>query len=201
MRLIKRFGLAVMAAVAAMALVGASSASAEGTTLCNKDVVLTCSKENQMTHVHLYDTKALLLNNLQNVTCETLILAQVQGPLLVQSPFWLILTGNVTYTNCSGGCKAEETGGGIELQVQDNGSELSSVRVEGEVLVNCALVLHCVYDGKELLGHGLGPLSVGGNGLVSYNKTKVNAVWGILCPTETFLDAAFLPLNPIYVRG
>lgn len=210
MRLIKMFGLTAIAAIAAMAFLGATSAMAENTALCNIDAASEpseeCPEANLVEHVHfetqklengvLVPQKGKLLTGTFGVTveCVALFLGNVVSPFL-GSP--LELTGNLSYSSCGGGCSVTELSSGGTILVLKEGHELASVRGDGfRVLVNCGLgVLHCVYNGNGLVGHGLGPLLSSHNGHVTFSDATVTKdTGGILCPPTSKLDADFLPL-------
>jgi predicted nicotinamide N-methyase len=77
---IKMPGLAAIAALMAMAFVGASSAMAtDATALCTEDES-PCADANLATHVHEVSTnKAKLLSNSLNAECDVLFLGDVQA--------------------------------------------------------------------------------------------------------------------------
>jgi hypothetical protein len=79
MKSIKLIGLTALAALMAMAFVGASSAMAENTALCKADEE-PCLFSNQISHVHevtLAGAPATLLSSAGNVTCSALFLGDV----------------------------------------------------------------------------------------------------------------------------
>jgi hypothetical protein len=214
------FGLAAIAAVAAMAFVGASSAMAENTSLCKEDVALgtACPSGKLALHVHfetqklsggvLVPAKNKLLNPILTVECVGLFLGDVTNATLLGAP--LSILGNLTYGSCTAGCTVTETSTDGVIQalrelVAGALSELAKVTGTGfKVLVNCGLsLLHCVYDGQGLVGDGLGALAAGHTGSVKFTEAPVHAVEGVLCPSEAKLDANFLPLEsePFYVRS
>jgi hypothetical protein len=197
------FGLAAFAAVAAMAFLGASSAMASSTALCKVDTS-PCPAGQLVSHVHFVDPAAQLLNPIQNVTCEALFLGDVQNATLLGAPVEIL--GNFTYTNCSGGCEAKEVSKKAEVNVLKTGTELGEVVGEGEVLVKCALILHCIYNGVNLVGHGLGGLATTAaeKGHVTFSKTPVERVGGqslLLCPSSATLDALFESLEKQYLTA
>jgi hypothetical protein len=189
---IKMFGLAALAALMAMAFVGASSAMAESTTLCSGD-----GSGCGVTHVHettLSGTQAKLLTSIINVSCDVLFLGDTVSAL--SSP--LVITGTFTYTNC-GSCTVEEVGGGVEIKVLKLGHETSDVTGEGEVHVNCS-GLNCTYNGEGLLGTGKGPLlSSETNGSVVITEQTAKKVSGLFCPSTSKLDITTTPLSATYI--
>ncbi len=206
MKSIKMLGMAALAALMAMAFVGASSAMAT-TQLCKVDESL-CAAGNVVTHVHvetLSGSPALLLNGLGNILCTALFLSISVGGLATPQ----ILFGNFTYAGCirhkifggTEGCEATELSGPTEIKVSKTGHEIASVVGEGEVLVKCGSALHCVYNGVGLEGTGKGSLlSTETNGEVRLSEQTMNKVSGSLCPNTAKLDITVTPLpNPIYI--
>src|SRR5262245_49844990 len=98
MKSIKTLGLVAVAAILAMAFVGASSAMAESTALCKVDVGKgECEPPSFIGHVHEVTVGELtILSSILNVSCEALFLGDVEQ---VGSPE--IIVGNLTYSNCA----------------------------------------------------------------------------------------------------
>jgi hypothetical protein len=214
MRLIKMFGLAVIAAVAATAFAGASLVMAENTSLCQEDVGLAtaCPSGKLAQHVHLetqklsggvlIPAKTKLLTPVINVECVGLFLGDVTNATLSGAP--LSILGNLSYSKCTVGCSVTEIStDGVISVLREGGEELAKVTGTGfKVLVNCGLgTLHCVYDWEGLVGDGQGALAAGHTGAVKFNEAPVHAVEGVLCPSEAKLDANFLPLEALYIRS
>jgi len=211
-KLIKMFGLAAIAAIAAMAFVGASSAMAEDTALCTEDsATLACPSGKLVTHVHLetqklnaahtalVPAKGTLLTNILNVECVALFLGDV---LALGAP--QLIHGNLSYSSCTLGCTVTEISSGGLISLLKEGHELGKVTGTGfQVLVECTELLHCVYDGENLVGHALGPLLSTHTGHVTFSDATVHKVSGLLCPETSKLDADFLPLEPtpLYIKG
>jgi hypothetical protein len=189
-------GLAAIAAVTAMAFMGVSSAMAEHGTLCTQPAPEAC---NPPSTVHYEDPGARLLNPLvPGLECEALVSGNVDNGGL-GAP---IVISNVTlkYTNCSDNCTASQVKGGT-IDVLKSGVELAVVTGLGpEVLVNCALVFHCVYGAEGLTGHGLGPAFGNATGHVTFENAVVKQTGGLLCPKEAKLDALFESLTAVYIR-
>src|SRR5436190_2230106 len=98
-------GLVALAALMAMAFVGASSAMAENTTLCSNDSEESCT---EITHVHETTlageaNQATLLSSVINVKCDVLFLGDTLGP---GEP--LLIHGHFTYSNCNNSCVVTE---------------------------------------------------------------------------------------------
>jgi hypothetical protein len=192
MKPIKMFGLAAIAALLAMAFVGASSAMAETTGLCSSEIGEGCE---EITHVHettLAGAKGKLLTSIVNVECDVLFL----GDTTSGAP--LVVEGNFTYTNC-GSCTVEEVGGGVIIEVLKEGHETAKVTGEGEVHVNCS-GLNCTYNGEGLVGTGKGPLlSSETNGSVVITEQVAKKVSGLFCPSTSKLDITTTPLEATYI--
>ncbi len=194
MKQIKMFGLAALAALMAMAFVGASSAMAEPTVLCSADE----SECEATTHVHestLEGKKAVLKTSILTVECDVLFLGDtVEG---TAAP--LVISGTFTYTNC-GGCAATEENGPAEVKVLKEGHETGSVVGEGLVHVECS-GLNCRYNGVGLKGTAKGPLlSTETNGEVTLTKQSTNKESGLFCPSTSELTITTTPLDPTYLK-
>jgi len=191
MKPIKMLGLAALAALLAMAFVGASSAMAEETNLCSNDIDASCTA---ITHVHETSVgKAKLLSSI-NVECNVLFLGEATAgaPLTVE--------GNFTYTNC-GSCTVEEIGGPVVIEVLKESHETGSVIGEGEVHVNCS-GLNCYYNGEGLKGTAKGPLlSTQANGEVTLSEQETHKVKGLFCPSTAKLDITTTPLVATYIKS
>jgi len=201
MKPIKMFGLAMLAALMAMAFVGAGSAMAESTSLCSSDPT-TVSQQSGcgVSHVHeetLSGAKGKLLSSVLNVECDVLFLGEVTAE---GSP--LVISGNFTYANCNSGCTATEENGPSEIKVLREGTELASVTGKGLVHLVCSGFINCRYTGEGLKGHGLGPLtSSETNGSVNISEQSTAKESGTFCPATAKLDITTTPLEPVYIGG
>jgi hypothetical protein len=210
-RTIKLIGLTALSALAAMAFIGASSAMAETTALCNVDPVGTeiCPAGNLVSHVHEESVgKATLLSSSLNVECNVLFLGDTKvlnakGELIAGSlgnPLHIV--GTFTYTNCNNSCTVTEVNGPSDITVLKLGHELADVTGKGEVKLNCLFgFVKCVYNGTGLKGHGLGPLLTSGsaNGEVRIEGQETHIVSGS-CPEKAFLDILTTPLTATYIK-
>jgi len=202
---IKMLGLAALAALLAMAFVGASSAMAGTTKLCSSDVE-TVAEENscgEVTHVHETTlsgeaNQATLLSSVINVKCDVLFLSTKVGAAAAP----LVIEGKFTYTNCNGGsCEVKEVTSPSTIEVLRTSHETSSVTGEGEVNVHCGFFINCTYNGEGLEGTGKGPLlSTETNGEVSLTGQETSRVSGF-CPESAFLDIKTTPLSATYLGG
>lgn len=200
MRLMKMIGLSCLAALASMAIVGASTASATGSTaLCTVDQT-PCAAGNLVKHIHEVGTGVKLLTNILTITCTGLFLGDVLSPFLANP---LHIVGNFTYSGCKeqegGACEAKEVSASSLITVLRTEAEKSEITGEGEVLAKCGAFLHCVYNGKNLKGVGLGALKAAPNGEASTEEATTNKVSGFLCPSTSKLDALYKPLTPTYI--
>jgi hypothetical protein len=208
------FGLAAIAAVAAMAFVGASSAMAESTLLCTTDtpaLAPSAAECTQPTELHYLSVdaagnpaKIIWLNSLVNVECNALLLAILLPGLKTNAPADLhIAAANLQYTNCSPCTVTTEAGGLLLiLKLKNSGLELGDVTVDGlKVKVVCLGFIKCVYNSANLVGHFLGPLATGGNDHITYTANEVTSESGGLCPEKALLHALFRDLTKTYIRN
>ncbi|HET7485033.1 MAG TPA: hypothetical protein VFJ64_06600 [Solirubrobacterales bacterium] len=194
----KMFVLAALAALMAMAFVGASSAMAESTELCGQDpgtgASAPCPNNTEaVTHVHETSVgKAILLAS-PKIECNVLFLGEVTpgNPLVTE--------GNFTYSSCGSGCTVTEEGGPSAIAVLRTGHETAKVTGEGEVHVNC-IGINCYYNGEGLAGTAKGPLlATQKNGEVSIQEQTVNKTKGTFCPATGKLDITTTPLEATYI--
>ena len=209
MKPIKMFGLAALAALMAMAFVGASWAMAEETALCGVDED-PCESANQVTHVHETSVgKAKLLSS-SNVECNVLFLGDVllneneeeEGYLqYLDSP--LIIHGTFTYTSC-GSCNLTEENGPGEIKILKMGHETAQVIGERLLHLNCFGFINCYYTALGLEGTAKGPLlsaQVPDSGEVSSQKQVVAFEKGSFCPIGVELDIVTTPLSATYITN
>jgi hypothetical protein len=152
MKLVRMFGLAVIAATASMAFIGASSAMAEfPTVLCGEHPpgLETC-KTPITGHVEGLSTHALLSASGITIKCTH---SKILGEALGLAAAGVRMIGHVselTFTGCSGGTVTviDKTGLLLLLKTALN---LGDVEAHGfEVLVE-SFGLHCVYGGVAKL--------------------------------------------------
>jgi hypothetical protein len=224
---IKMLGLVALAALLAMAFVGASSAMAQGTTaLCKRDespcTPTKVEEEKKLSPIikHVHETtltghKGVLLSSIE-VECDVLFLGDAASGGLSEElenakeeieydP--LIISGSFTYTNCEGGCTASEENSPSEIRVLKEASELAKVNSgtgagAGLVHLVCGGFINCRYVGSGLVGHGLGPLtSSETNGSVTLSGQEVAKESGTFCPSTGKLDITTTPLEPTYISS
>jgi len=208
MRLIKMSGLAVVATMA-LAVIGASSATAGSTLLCTKNTVSltpTAAECAAPTAVHYVSVgKVTLLNNVFNLECNALLTGTVLSKLVTNGPISIsVAAAGLGYSSCSGFCAWAALEGGTVL-ILKTGVELATVTGDGfRVRLNCPL-FDCDYNWAGLAGHGLAQGSEG-KSHVTYQNAATNLLTDLAspfgsCPTGTFLDALFQTLTPIYIRS
>lgn len=214
MKRIKVFGLVAIAALAAMALVGVSSATANGSTSWCKVRQIPCQPANLYpggTHFNAEATNLKLLTSLGDIECEksTLLgnlLNELANPLLAEITV-------LSYTNCKLGanaCEVKSPAVGHLLYLRTAGYAGTATSHNTSTLVKCvAAGLHCVYGGLRVLSF----TSTGGGAEEGEEKgvpaeeeetkgeTKKES--GFFCPTTAFWDTEYifsLP-TPIYLSA
>jgi hypothetical protein len=204
---IKLFGLAALAALMAMAFVGASSAMADHTQLCKADESL-CAAGNVITHVHEVSIgEGVLLSSAGNVLCLVLFLGDSLG---LGNP--LIIHGHFTFGSPTHPCVRHKIFGGTEnctiievstdylLTVLRLGHETADITYSGEVNLHCGSVINCTYNGVGLTGTGKGPLlSTQLNGEITISEKTVANSGGAFCPATSRLDLKTSSLELVYL--
>jgi hypothetical protein len=191
---IKMFSLAALAALMAMAFVGASSAMATGSTALCASEQETCTSP--VTHVHEVSVgKAKFKSSLPTIECTVLFLGDALNSGLGNP---LVIHGKFTYTSCNNFCSVKEEAANATIEVLRTASELVSVTFERLLNLKCPFI-NCNYSGTGLEGHGLGPLtSSQANGSVVITEQSVEKESGS-CPEETFLTITTTPLSATYI--
>jgi hypothetical protein len=185
----------VLAALAATAFLGTTSAMAESTALCTKDES-PCGSKNLVTHIHETSVgKAKFKSSLPTIECTVLFLGEVGAPGTPQ-----LIEGNFTYSSCNNFCSFKEENGPAAIEVLKTATELGSITGERLVHVSCPFI-SCNYVGTGLEGHGLGPLtSSQANGSVVITELIIEKESGS-CPEETFLTLTTTPLSATYIAN
>jgi hypothetical protein len=206
MKPIKMLGLAALAALTAMAFVGASSAMAANTALCTVDES-PCEAANRVHHVHettLSGAKATLLNWISNVLCDVLFLGDVTSANDLGSP--LFIEGSFTYTNCvdekPNSCTVTEEKGPATVKVSKWANEQADAWYFSEMHVSCSGI-SCYYSTESILLTSVkGPLlSFEQNGEMTTTNNGLTKIKGLLCPVETLLDMRTTPLTATYIAS
>jgi hypothetical protein len=192
MKSIKMLGLAALAALMAMAFIGASSAIAGSTQLCTTDPSTSCTAATSVHEVSVGKGKLL-----SGTTVECNVLFSSLNVFALGAP--QVITGHFTYSSC-GVCTVKEVGVPSVIGVLRTGHEAAKVVGAGEVEVSC-FFLHCTYDGENLEGTAKGPLlsaQVPDNGEVSIQGQETHPVAGP-CEEPGFLDLTTRPLVATYI--
>ena len=205
MKAIKIFGLAALAALMAVAFVGASSALATSTQLCKEDSAGACPAGKEITSVKEVSVgKGVLLSSLATIECNVEFTSTSVGALGATQT----ITGHFTYpmagceTKSGTLCEVTETSTSATIKVTKTAHELAKVEGTAEVNAHCGALINCTYDGENLVGHGLGPLlSSSLNGNVNISEQKVHKTGGTLCAKEAKLDLITTPAEsgPFYI--
>ncbi len=199
MKPIKRFGLIVLAAVAAMMFVGATSAaSATNTQLCTAHAGLVCGAVN-VHQVLAAGTVGQLLAAISVLCLGFLVEATALG---LASP-QLVHSSTQSFTGCGTSSTHNNCTVSIPTGHQPLYSLLKTGLDEGVLtgssgltrLVCANIGLDCLYDAEGM------EFAVGGGHLTA-NETGVTELGGkFFCPNEGLLDALLETLTDIYVLG
>ncbi|MFL5899679.1 MAG: hypothetical protein ACJ75S_00550 [Solirubrobacterales bacterium] len=202
MKAIKMIGLAALMALLAMAFVGASSATAETTSLCGADEN-PCSAANQLGSVHAESVgKAKMLTSVGTWECNVLFSGTIASKLA--NP--LLISGSFTWTNCMLNktiCTVTEVNGPTEIELLKEGHETAKVTEYIFFHTVCGKIIDCEYIGVGLKGTAKGPLlSPQETGEVTLTEQTLNkAAGGFLCPKTSKLDITMTSLSAIYISS
>lgn len=198
MRLIKMFGLTAIAAVAAMAFIGASSASATSTALCTSDASLVCAAGNVYTgHIEGLAVNPELLSSITNVTCEHSVilgnaLGLVTGGSQVTHLELIDFTGNCK-TSSGTACTVTTTALGLVDLLKTAPNLGTATSLNSKVKVVCGFFINCTFGGTPEL-HVVGstlPLNTTSSlGALTANKASLSREGGI-CPSTSEWDAKY----------
>jgi hypothetical protein len=220
MKPIKMFGLALIAAVAATALIGASSAlAAESTALC-KVSTSPCPEKSiypsgTVVKTQLLHQTASSAENLKNVSPSLLL-----GPgEVVEVRCWessasgktttgLVKEGPVqgtletlSFSHCfhKSGVSCTVTINKLgSLTLQKTGVNVGEAKVNGvKATVVCGIVFECVYKTEELPLSAKGTGSLGEVAELTAKQAKLTKEGiGVGCPSEAFFDAGYEITEP-----
>ncbi|HEX6752856.1 MAG TPA: hypothetical protein VF093_04635 [Solirubrobacterales bacterium] len=200
MRLTKMFGLAAVAAVATMAFVGSTSASAISTELCEEHTGLICERtggDNLFHQVLAAGTVGELLAIIDVLCLGFLVEATALG---LGNPQQIHATSQ-TFSGCGTGSAHNNCT--VTVQEQPLSNLLKSgldegvlTATNGRTRLQCSNIgLDCVYD---LAGIEFNV----GEGHLTANETATNELGGkFFCPDEGLLDALLETLGDAYVLG
>jgi hypothetical protein len=191
---VKVLGSLAAVAAFAMALLGPSTAMGETTALCKADES-PCNSA--VSHVHYLSQDMEVESPEMTYKCDALFLGTVYELGAPQA-----IEGKFTYTNCNGDCSRTEENGPAVLNFLKTGHELAEGTGESLVHINCPGFFNCNYTLENVTGNIKGPLlSSEKNGEIRFEKTLLTHESGVLCPSEAFLSATFVPLSPTYISS
>jgi hypothetical protein len=201
------FGLVALTALAAMAFVGASTATGI-TALCKSNEKI-CSEGNLVTSLHVASTTGTLtslLSELGPVLCLNLLVTskslQVGDPQKINGEV-VSFTGcgtSATHNNCI--VKFNELPQFALSKTELNLGEL--VITSGTFSLECPnLFLKCTYDTPYMNFEVEGALhqTGTGHGMITAEEEGASFMEGTFCPEEMGLDFLLEPLEHIYVAG
>jgi hypothetical protein len=211
MRLIKTFVLAALAVLSATALVGPSSAVANGVTAACKTSAKICPESELVSSIHLNNTEGSaigILTSVANVLCLG-VLASTKS-LQVGIP-QKINTESFSFTGCGttsahNNCTVEftELPSFTLLKTEPNFGELTATK--GKLLVKCEIgglfKLNCIYDTKNLEFKAEGALYKAGtgHGMITATSTPLSPKEEKEgCPKESSLDLLLEPSEHVYI--
>jgi len=222
MRPIKMFGLAAVAAVAAMAFVGASSASANTwTSLCDVHTSLVCPAGHLLELFTFLLTKegaegkggesAILKTSIATVLCLSSkgTVHVEEGKPLLDNPLKLLVL--LAFKNC--GTNAEHNNCTVTVlknplvtllkTALNLGTATVSKELPAEVNVKCGFLINCTYseplEGKSIAVEGGEHVAGSGNGMLTANELELKTIGGGFCPEKSKWNALYEPLKPVYI--
>jgi len=207
MRLTKVFGLTVITAVAAMALIGAAPAIAGNTALCstNNGGLLTCPIEKQVTSFHSVALNSGFLTTVGNVTCKE---ALAEGSVLGLAAPQISHLTKFNWTGCTnslgGACTVTTIKLGLILFLK-TAVNLGAIVYDNLIFrIVCAPFIDCEYTpvgAAHLLGSSL-PL-LGGESNGGFGGTKLTLApaspLDVPCPEGSW-DYFYESLTPLWVK-
>ncbi len=200
MRLIKMFGLGAVAAVAAMAFVGATSASALNTQLCTTHTSLTCGSAATSVHWVLAPGTIWKLLGAIDILCLGFL---VEATALGLGNPQLVHSLSQSFTGCGTGSPHNNCTMSIPIGQQPlfnlakTGLDAGVLTAaSGQTRLVCSNIgLDCLYDAEGM------EFEVGAGHLTA-NETGVTELGGkFFCPVENLLDALLETLTSTYVLG
>jgi hypothetical protein len=210
-RLIKMLGLAATAAIAVMAFVGLSSASANfATTLCSvhPEALNKCPEANSLEHKHIEaESKHALLKAGFTILCKKSLILGQSLLLTAAGTRFIGHVETLTFEECSGGkvTVVDKTGLLLLLKTALN---LGDVTAHGFEVLAEQLGEHCVYGGVAAGLHALGHETLADKTLhhakVTANEVSLEELeGGFFCPNTAKWTATYtitLPL-PVFIAS
>jgi hypothetical protein len=200
MRLVKMLGLAAVATMAAMAFVGATSASAADTQLCIDHDGLAC--EEGASSVSIVNSgSGVLLGNLYDIACD--VITASATPLVLADP-QVVHFSSLSFASCQAEienypCESNPFETELPLaNLEKIGLDAGVLSLtSGRVLLECTALVgwwECEYDLSEV------QFTVGNQHFTS-NETRLTLVEGtsFYCQEELYLDALFVTTANRYV--
>ncbi len=209
MRTTKIFGLVMLAAVATVASISTSPASATNTALC-KIHSDPCPPPNLVTSLHLVNTPGTvweLLTDFGNVLCLGTLVQATVGPLAAPQ---LITGTGWSFTNCGTNVAHDNAtvtfGKGPHLTLLRTTLNLATLtHTEVEMRVKATIFgiikIDCIYSLAGVAFPFEGALHTSaatGHGMVTANKIPLTKFSGV-CPTVSSLDFLLEPLEHVFV--
>jgi hypothetical protein len=192
---VKLFSAATLAAIAAMALVGAPSAMAEGSTAACKVNETPCSAGNLFTgKAEGIGENVLLLSSVLTVTCAKSKIAgtilELAKPLIAHLE---LFSFEECKTNSGTPCKVVPIKLGL-IEVLRTGPNVGTATSDGgtEELIQCGSFIHCVYGGKPSL-----KIEGGEHPSVKAIGAALEGTGGFFCPKEASYDALYKLTSPL----
>jgi len=212
------FGLAAVAAVAAMAFVGASSAMAEvATTLCEEESEgLTCPTEKQAKSFTMLAKTTTLLASVEVLCLHSSAKGTVEGETLTSAGTPLaVQLSELQFKECgrvSSGSHSDCTVTVLKqplLKVLKTAANLGTAAVNpeapAEINVKCGFFINCTYSEttKPFTVESAGHTEGAGLGMFTAEKLEVAKGKGFLCPETATWDALYEPLEgkPLWLRS
>ncbi|HEX6752254.1 MAG TPA: hypothetical protein VF093_01515 [Solirubrobacterales bacterium] len=200
MRLIKMFGLAALAAVAAMAFVGAAPVSATSTQVCNSHTGLTCGAGQGAGTIHAVLAAGTVLKILALINILCLGELWESTALGLGNPQSIHFTSKIAtgcgtgsaHNNCTLTTQEQPLANLLKTGLDEGTLTLTS----GRLRLQCSnLGLDCVYDaeGMELWGGGTH---------WTMEETPTNELGGkFFCPDEGLVDSLMETLTDAHILG
>jgi hypothetical protein len=198
MRLARKVGLAVLAAMVATAIVNASAASASSTALCKKHQEPCSAANTYQGHFEAVTANPKFLTSLGDVSCNKgRILGFALGLASPQTTHLEALTFNEDCLTAGGfECVVESTELGLLLILRTELNLASGTMDNTRVLISCpGIAMHCVFDmGTEL--HVTGSPNQNSLAEIHAIQAPLEVAEGMFCPEEVSLDALYKIVQP-----